>query len=233
VAVGRAIARRPKVFLLDEPLANLDARLRLDMRTEIKNLQRALQICMVYVTHDQEEAMTLGDRIAIMHQGRILQCDSPQQAYDVPANRFVASFIGTPPMNFLMGRLACDGGDYFFSSDMGNLKLPPQQVYETHANQNMTIGIRPQHVSIVSDKILVSNAPTDRTPMATLGHFEVVAVEPLGYTTTIHLRNTNRTVMMASDHIYSVLQTGDTVVVRLDLSHIHLFMTGEDGLRIA
>ncbi len=233
VAVGRAIARRPKVFLLDEPLANLDARLRLDMRTEIKRLQRELQISMIYVTHDQEEAMTLGHRIAIMHRGRLMQCGSPQQVYDTPANRFVASFMGTPPMNFLTGRLTYDKGDYFFSSEMGKLKLLHHQAYEDHLNQDVSLGIRPQQVYIACKKINDTTAPTDRTPVATLGQFEVVAVEPLGYATTVHLRSTNHTAMVASAQSYAGVETGDAVVVRLDLSQIHLFITREDGRRIA
>ncbi len=232
VAVGRAIARRPKVFLLDEPLANLDARLRLDMRTEIKRLQRELEISMVYVTHDQEEAMTLGDRIAIMHQGQLLQCGSPQEVYDTPANRFVASFMGTPPMNFLPGRLIREEGDYFFSSDIGKLKLLPHQAYETQLDQDISIGIRPQHVSIANEKIRETKIPSDHTPLATLGKFEVVAVEPLGYATTVHLRNANNNAMVASSHSYTSVKVGDSVIARLDLSHIHLFLTKENGRRI-
>jgi len=110
VAVGRAIVRDPKAFLFDEPLSNLDAKLRVETRAELKGLHRRLQTTTVYVTHDQEEAMTLGDRIVVMYEGVVHQCDPPLEVYERPVNRFVAGFVGTPPMNFLDGRLAGSDG---------------------------------------------------------------------------------------------------------------------------
>lgn len=151
VALGRAVVRRPNVFLLDEPLSNLDAVLRLQMRTEIKLLQRRLATTMIYVTHDQEEAMTLGDRIAVMRGGALLQCGPPLEVYDCPANRFVAGFIGTPPMNFLRGRLRGQGpGRRFESADIG-LSWPSgdQATDAAMAVGEVFLGIRPQHVRIV------------------------------------------------------------------------------------
>src|SRR5699024_10130458 len=110
VAIGRALARDPSLFLFDEPLSNLDAKLRVEMRTEIKLLHQRLGTAMVYVTHDQVEAMTLGNRIAVMHEGRIQQLGSPQEVYDAPANRYVAGFIGSPAMNFIDCELAEQAG---------------------------------------------------------------------------------------------------------------------------
>src|SRR5277367_4483797 len=126
VAVGRAIVRNPKAFLFDEPLSNLDAKLRVETRAEIKKLHLRLQTTTIYVTHDQEEAMTLGDRIVVMKDGQIQQCAPPLEVYDKPVNRFVASFVGTPPMNFFKGKLS---GAYFTFGQGANeqkIKLPPR-----------------------------------------------------------------------------------------------------------
>src|SRR3989304_1842028 len=119
VAVGRAIARKPQVFLFDEPLSNLDAKLRIQMRTELKDLHRELRTTVVYVTHDQEEAMTLGDRMAVLREGVIQQCGPPLEVYNRPANRFVAGFVGTPLMNFFEGRLECNGDAVCFIARVG------------------------------------------------------------------------------------------------------------------
>ena len=122
VAVGRAIVRKPKVFLFDEPLSNLDAKLRVQMRTEISKLHNSLEATIVYVTHDQVEAMTMGDRIAVMKDGEVQQVAAPLELYEKPANRFVAGFIGSPGMNFLEGRVVFDNGHAAF--DEGSLQLP-------------------------------------------------------------------------------------------------------------
>ncbi len=233
VAVGRAIVRHPKVFLLDEPLANLDARLRLDMRTEVKRLQRKLQITMIYVTHDQEEAMTLGDRIAVMHQGRLLQCGTPREVYETPACRFVAGFIGTPPMNLWPGRLIRENGIYYFAGSMGKLKLLHHNVYESHLDQDISLGIRPHHVLMASKKNHDANPIDDHTPIATLGQFEVIAIEPLGHTTIVHLRSSCGTSVVVNAQACTDVTYGDKVVLRLDLSQIHLFVAREDGRRIS
>ena len=122
VAMGRAIVRNPQVFLMDEPLSNLDAKLRVQMRAEIAKLQRELDTTTIYVTHDQVEAMTMGDRVAVMSMGVLLQVDRPQALYDEPANLFVASFIGTPPMNLFAGRIRVEGDDVF--AEIGSASLP-------------------------------------------------------------------------------------------------------------
>ena len=124
VAVGRAIVRKPAVFLFDEPLSNLDAKLRVQMRTEIAKLHNALGATMIYVTHDQVEAMTMGDRIVVLKDGEVQQIDTPLALYGHPVNRFVAGFIGSPAMNFVEGRLASDGGTLAFVADGDALRLP-------------------------------------------------------------------------------------------------------------
>src|SRR5271163_471403 len=121
VAVGRAIVREPKCFLFDEPLSNLDAKLRVEMRAEIKRIHMSLKATTVYVTHDQEEAMTLGDRVVVMKDGIIQQCGAPLEVYHRPANRFVAGFVGMPPMNFFEGTLLAEGGDLWFYEGTGKI----------------------------------------------------------------------------------------------------------------
>ncbi|WP_297497491.1 ABC transporter ATP-binding protein [Thermococcus sp.] len=147
VALGRAIVRRPRVFLMDEPLSNLDAKLRVKMRAELKRLQRQLGVTTIYVTHDQVEAMTMGDRVAVINAGQLQQVGTPEEVYDRPANTFVAGFIGSPPMNFLEGTLTEDGfvdfGDF-------RLKLLPDQ-FEVLRESNLvgktvTFGIRPEDI---------------------------------------------------------------------------------------
>ena len=147
VALGRAIVRNPEVFLLDEPLSNLDAKLRVSMRSELVNLRRDLAATMVYVTHDQVEAMTMGDRIVVMREGRIHQIGSPREVYFKPANRFVAEFIGNPPMNIIGGRIERDSGQPVLVA--GNLKLPlPGELGEVAASlgedREVDFGIRPE-----------------------------------------------------------------------------------------
>jgi multiple sugar transport system ATP-binding protein len=148
VAVGRAIVRKPKVFLFDEPLSNLDAKLRVQMRTEISKLHRSLEATMIYVTHDQVEAMTMGDRIVVMKDGRIQQTDTPLNLYNRPVNQFVAGFIGSPSMNFVQGTLVADGGGILF--DEGNLRLPlPKEHHDAlknHIGKEVILGIRPEDI---------------------------------------------------------------------------------------
>jgi multiple sugar transport system ATP-binding protein len=148
IAIGRAIVREPRVFLFDEPLSNLDAKLRGQMRLEIARLHKKLQTTVVYVTHDQVEAMTLGDRIAVINQGIIQQVDTPDNLYRFPKNRFVAGFIGTPPMNFLEGKIMEEEGDIVFRTDTGELSVSVKDHAEVAAllYQKVTLGIRPEHI---------------------------------------------------------------------------------------
>ncbi|GAB2863755.1 sn-glycerol-3-phosphate ABC transporter ATP-binding protein UgpC [Pseudoduganella ginsengisoli] len=152
VAMGRAIARDPSLFLFDEPLSNLDAKLRVEMRAEIKLLHQRLGATIVYVTHDQIEAMTLGDRIAVMRDGVVQQFGSPQDIYDLPNNLYVAGFIGSPSMNFLRGRLTAHGSGIAFALEHAGtttlLPVPdPSNALLQYANKEVILGIRPEHVT--------------------------------------------------------------------------------------
>jgi multiple sugar transport system ATP-binding protein len=151
VAMGRAIVREPKAFLMDEPLSNLDAKLRVQMRAEIARIQQALKVTTVYVTHDQVEAMTMGDRVAVMRDGELQQVDTPQHLYDAPANLFVASFVGSPPMNLFEaalrrenGRLLCKVGDREFELPADLAVTRPE--LGDYAGRRLAIGIRPEDV---------------------------------------------------------------------------------------
>jgi ABC-type sugar transport system ATPase subunit len=148
VAVGRTLVREPEVFLFDEPLSNLDAKLRVHMRGEIIKLQKTLATTMVYVTHDQVEAMTMGDRICVLDAGRIMQVDTPLALYERPANRFVATFVGSPAMNILRGRLAKENETYRFVSSEMTLILPADKAdkVKPYANKDIELGIRPEHI---------------------------------------------------------------------------------------
>ena len=181
VAVGRAIVRKPKVFLFDEPLSNLDAKLRVQMRTEISKLHNRLDATIVYVTHDQVEAMTMGDRIAVMKDGEVQQVAAPLELYEKPANRFVAGFIGSPGMNFLEGKVVFDNGHAEF--DEGGVRLPiPDGMRDALApwrDREVTFGIRPEDITSVDTKKDWEEA---RRIMAT-----VEVVEPMGSETYLYM----------------------------------------------
>jgi multiple sugar transport system ATP-binding protein len=163
VAIGRAIVRQPEVFLFDEPLSNLDAKLRIEMRSEIKQLHRRLENTVVYVTHDQVEAMTLADRVVVMNQGRIEQAAPPLELYERPANTFVAAFIGAPSMNFVPARVAPDAASLELDGG-GRVPLPAR--FGNQAGRPVTLGLRPEHV-----------LPAQGEPALRL---EVGEIEPLG-----------------------------------------------------
>ena len=181
VAVGRAIVRKPKVFLFDEPLSNLDAKLRVQMRTEISKLHNRLDATIVYVTHDQVEAMTMGDRIAVMKDGEVQQVAAPLELYEKPVNRFVAGFIGSPGMNFLEGKVVFDNGHAEF--DEGGVRLPiPDGMRDALApwrDREVTFGIRPEDITSVDTKKDWEEA---RRIMAT-----VEVVEPMGSETYLYM----------------------------------------------
>ena len=182
VAVGRAIVRKPLVFLFDEPLSNLDAKMRVQMRTEIRKLHLRLQTTMIYVTHDQTEAMTMGDRIVVMNKAVIQQVADPLTIYEHPANRFVASFIGSPPMNFVLGRIVRSGQRLFFTDSTLRLHVVDEMVarLSVYENKPVLFGIRPEDLY---DKLFITDAPTDCLVTST-----VELVEPLGAEVYLHLR---------------------------------------------
>lgn len=158
VALGRAIVREPKVFLMDEPLSNLDAKLRVQMRTQISKLHKRLGVTTVYVTHDQTEAMTMGDRIVVMYDGLIQQVASPEEIYHFPANKYVASFIGSPSMNFLTGQIIEQGGQLYFKDSHLFLAIPKQKAdslrMKGYVNQAIILGIRPEDINDEMDEAL-------------------------------------------------------------------------------
>ena len=179
VAMGRAIVRNPRVFLFDEPLSNLDAKLRVQMRTEIKKVHQTVRTTTIYVTHDQIEAMTLADRVVVMNQGRIEQVGPPQELYHNPLTRFVAGFIGSPSMNFLSGRLFDDGGLKVKLSDGQVLAVPPQRFnrYAAYKDRPMTLGLRPEHITEQHDMEKPGVVPLN---------VNVDVVEPMGMETMVH-----------------------------------------------
>lgn len=182
VAVGRAIVRKPLVFLFDEPLSNLDATLRTQMRTELHRLHARLRTTMIYVTHDQLEAMTLGNRIAVMNNGTILQTGAPMEIYKKPVNRFVAGFVGSPPMNFLDGKITKKGERLYFNEGLFELRVPDnsRQQLSGYINKEIILGIRPEDIY---DRISISEAAPENIIRAFL---EVV--EPMGVETHLYLK---------------------------------------------
>jgi multiple sugar transport system ATP-binding protein len=189
VAIGRAIIRRPKVFLFDEPLSNLDAKLRTQMRIELQRLHRKINATMIYVTHDQTEAMTLGDRIAVLSKGRLMQLDRPMQLYNYPANRFVAGFIGSPAMNFLKGRISKADG-YYFTHESGDYRFmlgaSIPDCLQHHLDKSIELGVRPEDI-IVSE-------PEDKATNADC-QLPVIAYENMGNEQLVYLSLAGQTLI--------------------------------------
>ncbi len=221
VALGRAIVREPKVFLMDEPLSNLDAKLRVQMRTEISRLHQRLQTTVIYVTHDQTEAMTMGDRIVVMKDGEVRQVASPQELYGNPADRFVAGFIGSPEMNFFEGRLELDGGGLFFRDTTIDLEIPPDRVnlYGDQTGKVVALGIRPEDIFIDAEFLATHPAWTVRA--------EVEVVEPMGSETFLYLNSGTGTYTARITPDLPVA-AGDAVEVAFNLEKMHIF-DGETG----
>ncbi len=217
VAVGRAIVRDPEVFLFDEPLSNLDAKLRVQTRREIAKLHRELGATMIYVTHDQVEAMTLGDRIVVMNAGRVQQVDSPLALYDRPANRFVAGFIGSPAMNFVEGSVSSDGGSRSFVSADGAITIPLPDLVASSAGANVPVvfGIRPEEVEVGgADGGRPGSIPA-----------RVDLVEPLGNETFVHA-SVGTHVVTARFAGRDLPALGSPVGLRVDPLKAHWFDAG-------
>ena len=213
VAVGAALCRQAGVLLFDEPLSNLDAKLRVHMRTELKRLHQAVKSTMVYVTHDQVEAMTMGDRIVIMNGGSILQVATPLQAYDQPVNRFVAGFIGTPPMNFFEGVLGEDGGADVLLLD-GGVKLPLARRVANSNGRRVVFGIRPEHIHLLA----TGASPENQQKVPS----EIDVVEPLGRDVIVTARSAAGVFQMQSE-IYSGLRPAQQVDFWFDMNRAYLF----------
>lgn len=206
VALGRAIVRDPEAFLMDEPLANLDAKLRKEMRTEVVRLQQSLGVTMIHVTHNQEEAMTMGDRVAVMDGGQIQQFAPPEETYNRPANRFVAEFIGSPSMNLVEGTVS----DGMFTAADGDISVPLSAGLSAPAGQQVTMGIRPEDVNLVDTA--GEHTVTD----------EVDVVELLGNVQIVHLTPGGQE-FLAEVHPSVDVETGKTYHARLTPEKIHLF----------
>ena len=213
VAVGAALCRQAGVLLFDEPLSNLDAKLRVHMRTELKRLHQAVKSTMVYVTHDQVEAMTMGDRIVIMNAGSILQVATPLEAYDKPANRFVAGFIGTPPMNFFEGVVSEDGPENLLLLD-GGVKLKLARRIANSNGRRVIFGIRPEHVHLLP--IGTSAGNHQKVPS------EIDVVEPLGRDVIVTARSAAGVFQMQAE-IYSGLRPSQQVDLWFDMNRAYLF----------
>ncbi|MHC4727430.1 MAG: ABC transporter ATP-binding protein, partial [Planctomycetota bacterium] len=224
VALGRAIVRNPKAFLFDEPLSNLDAALRITMRAELKSLHQKLHTTSVYVTHDQAEAMTLGERICVMYNGVTQQVASPMEVYEWPVNKFVAGFLGTPAMNFFTGRLKFDNDIASFVIDKDTIKLPPplRTVLSDYHNKEIVLGVRPENLSLHQFPGRINN-----TISATVN-----VVEPIGIRTNVHLANNNGNKFVACIDPYTKLKVNDAVKIYIDLEKIHIFDSGETGKNI-
>ena len=221
VAVGRAIVRKPKVFLFDEPLSNLDAKMRVSMRTEISKLHTRLASTMIYVTHDQVEAMTMGDRICVMKDAQIMQVDEPLTIYNQPANLFVAGFIGSPPMNFIKGKLFQRGNSLLFKetnaiqngftlllNDTLSRKASP------YLNKEVILGIRPEDIN---DILSVTNPNPDSTFAA-----NVEVSEPMGSETFLYL-DTGAHSFVARVNSSQRFEINEEIKLCINLNKCHLF----------
>ena len=213
VAIGRAIVRNPRVFMFDEPLSNLDAELRVDMRLHIARLHQELKTTMVYVTHDQVEAMTLAQRVMVMNKGVAEQIGTPVEVYEKPASRFVASFIGSPAMNLLEGRISDDGGRFELA---GGMQLPTNHEHRRHAGRKMTLGIRPEH-------FILSSQAQGGIPLL------MDTLEILGADNLAHGRWGEQKLVVRLPHQQRPA-AGSTLWLHLPLEHLHLF-DGETGQR--
>lgn len=216
VAVGRAIVRKPKVFLFDEPLSNLDAKLRVQMRTEISKLHANLEATMVYVTHDQTEAMTMGDRIVILRDGNIDQIDTPMNLYNFPANKFVAGFIGSPAMNFTDGKIVEEDG-LKFVDDSGTLQLDINPEYssrlEKYIDKPIILGIRPEDIHEYD----VKKAESSHKFAA-----KIEVVEPMGNEIFIYF-NIGKVQMVGRLPSFVTAKMGEPLDISFDINKLHFF----------
>jgi multiple sugar transport system ATP-binding protein len=220
VAVGRAIVRQPKVFLFDEPLSNLDAKMRVQMRTEITKLHQRLQATMIYVTHDQIEAMTMGDRIVVMNNGIVQQTDTPLALYNRPANLFVAGFLGSPPMNFINGTLKHDRDSLVFSEIEGGtiqvrLAMQDRPGARKFSGKSILLGIRPEDIELAQ---LSGNDGSTRSFPAI-----VDIVEPMGAETNLYLQTGAHTVVCRSQRALDHCEAGHRLQFEMNLNKAHLF----------
>ena len=226
VALGRAIVRNPQVFLLDEPLSNLDAKLRASMRAELTKLHKSVGTTFVYVTHDQVEAMTMATRIVVMKDGLIQQVDTPQNLYDLPVNKFVAGFIGTPQMNFIDALLTKEGDDLYLKIGNASLKLPKEKAnnpaLKEYIGQTVIMGIRPESISDDEEAVAQNK---DGVMDCTVEVTELMGAEIylyLSFEGIEHAIEEGKNVI-ARVSARSLSRSGDNIKVSLDMSRVHIF----------
>ncbi|MBX3401796.1 MAG: sn-glycerol-3-phosphate ABC transporter ATP-binding protein UgpC [Phycisphaeraceae bacterium] len=235
VAVGRAIVREPKAFLFDEPLSNLDARLRVSTRAELKALHQRLRTTTLYVTHDQEEAMTLGDQVVVMCGGKVQQAGPPMEIYRRPANRFVAGFLGTPPMNFLPGTLSKPGefDNTHFASEAINLVNEPfvfsfgrerSDRLKTHHGAPVVLGIRPQALALAAEQEQGRDFPDTNQFVC-----ELLVVEPLGDVMDLVCQAVSGERIVARVPAVDGLRAGTTIRLEVQPERLHVFEPGDFG----
>ncbi len=216
VALGRAIVREPAVFLMDEPLSNLDAKLRVSARAEISKLHQKLGTTFIYVTHDQVEAMTMGDRIAVLADGILQQADTPRNLYNEPVNIFVAGFIGSPAMNFFNGTLVSEEGRQFVDTGDFRVRIPENRkaAFEPYVGKEVIMGIRPEHVHAPEyAPVNIEAAPISAT---------VEVVELLGHELHLYLNSGKNSLVGTVDPRFGV-HTGNKIDVVFDMDNVHLF----------
>lgn len=216
VAVGRAIVRKPVVFLFDEPLSNLDAKMRVQMRIELNKLHIRLQSTMVYVTHDQTEAMTMGNRIVVMKDGVVHQIADPITLYDKPVNKFVAGFIGSPPMNFIVGRILKSNNKFFFTDDSFRVRIV-EDMYDKispYEEKDVIFGIRPEDIY---DKLFAIQASSDNTVKAIID-----VVEPLGAEVFLYI-TAGKSSFIARVGGNNRSEIGQDLDVVFDMASVHFF----------
>ncbi len=227
VALGRAIVRDPQCFLFDEPLSNLDAKLRVEMRAEIKQLHMRLNATTVYVTHDQEEAMTLGDRVVVMHQGVVQQCASALQIYHHPENRYVAGFLGSPPMNFFGGKLVRSAGELCFDEGTGHLPIPgwARAELEPYLGREVVMGVRPESMA---DERHARFALAESAL-----NMRVTLVQPLGDKMNVYVATDVHSKSVAHVDAFAGVRAGEQLRVHFDMNRVHFFEPGELGRKLA
>ncbi len=220
VALARAIVRNPQVYLMDEPLSNLDAKLRVQTRGELIKLHKRLGVTTIYVTHDQVEAMTLGDRVVVMNKGVIQQVGSPKEVYDNPVNKFVAGFVGTPPMNFIDVKITKEGADYYATSEHFKIKLLKEQGEKLeklgYIGKDMIMGIRPKDFYDAPE--LTEKASARMEPVKIIVDF----IEMMGSETFIHFKlgDSVSVARVSAARDYSI---GDEVELYIDIKYVHFF----------
>jgi multiple sugar transport system ATP-binding protein len=226
VALGRAIVRDPKCFLFDEPLSNLDAKLRVEMRAELKRLHLNLQSTTVYVTHDQEEAITLGDRLVVMKDGIIQQSAGALQIYRNPVNRFVAGFLGSPPMNFIEGHLVEAAGLLYFDEGSARLQVAPNQAASMRAfkDKPVVLGVRPEAISDVAHARFEKSGNSIETTVS--------LVQPLGDKMDVYLSTAKGTQLVAHMDAFSGLLAKQAHEVLVDMQRAHFFEPGDNGANL-